>query len=104
MLDKNNMELTSNGMMREGKGDKLNFLSYITPEGLTRYARHMKIGEIKHGRKNWQKGGYPLDECLESAMRHLMLLAQDDKSEDHASAVIFNMFLYMNEEHLRGKQ
>ena len=92
------METTSKGMIRESKDDKLNFFSYFTVAGLTRYARHMKIGEIKHGRSNWQKGGYPQEEALESAMRHLMLLRASDKTEDHCSAVIFNMFVFMNEE------
>jgi hypothetical protein len=91
---------TPNGMIREDKDYKLNYLSYFTPYTLERYATHMKKGEIKHGRRNWQKGGYPKDEALESAMRHLLSLWSGDKTEDHASATIFNMLVYMNEEHL----
>ena len=96
-----NMNQTNAGMVREDKNDKLNYLSYFTPYTLERYAHHMKHGEIKHGRRNWQKGGYPKEEYLESAMRHLLSLwAQEITNEDHASAVIFNMLGYMNEEHL----
>jgi len=93
-----NMKKTNRGMVREDKDEKLNFLSYITPQVFTRYARHMKIGEIKHGRANWQKGGYPKEEYLESAMRHLLLLADGDKTEDHAAALMFNAIGYMNED------
>jgi hypothetical protein len=89
-------------MIRETKNDKLNYLSYLTPETLERYAKHMKQNEAKHGRRNWQKGGYPQEEYLESAMRHLVSLWKGDKSEDHAAAVIFNMIGYMHEDELGG--
>lgn len=93
-------------MKREDKKDKLNFLSYFTPYTLERYAKHMKKGEKTHGRGNWQKGGYPKEEYLESAMRHLFALWGEDigyrkkTSEDHASAVWYNINGYMNEEYL----
>ena len=92
------MKKTQKGMLREDKNAKLNYLSYFTPYTLERYATHMKQGELKHGRSNWKKGGYPQEEYLESAMRHLMALWNEDSSEDHASAVIFNMVGYMHEE------
>jgi len=92
------MKKTKTGMIREEKDNKLNFLSYFTTAGLTRYAKHMKIGEIKHGRSNWKLGSYPKEEYLESTMRHLMLLADGDTTEDHAAACIFNMFGYMHED------
>ena len=89
-------------MVRETKDHKLNYLSYLTPQGLNRYAEHMKKGEQKHGRGNWQKGGYPKKEYLESAMRHLVALWEEKDNEDHAAAVIFNMFGYMHEEWLES--
>ena len=92
------MNETHTGMIREAKDEKLNYLSYFTPETMQRYAIHMKHGEIKHGRKNWQKGGYPKEEYLESAMRHLWALWAGKTDEDHASAIVFNMFGYMNED------
>lgn len=95
---------TSEGMVRENKDDKLNYLSYFTPEVLLRYAQHMKKGELKHGRGNFKKGGYPKSEYLESAMRHLLnVWAQDEgyvpyADEDDAAAVMFNMVGYMMED------
>lgn len=91
---------TPNGMVREDKGEKLNHLSYHTPYTLERYAKHMKHGELKHGRANWQKGGYPKEEALESAMRHLLALWAGKTDEDHAAACMFNLNVYMNEEYL----
>jgi hypothetical protein len=103
------MNETGNGMRRESKNEKLNHLSYWTPHTLERYAKHMKKGEITHGRFNWSKGGYPRHEYLESSMRHLIALwgnferlgaSIDIDREDHAAALIFNMQALMNEEYL----
>lgn len=92
------MKKTAKGMYREQKSDKLNYLSYFTPYTMERYAIHMKKAEKVHGRANWKKGGYPQEEYLESAMRHLMLLWANDSTEDHAAAIIFNMLGYMHED------
>jgi len=101
------MNETPQGMKREDKGQKLNHLSYWTPLALDRYARHMKIGEIKHGRANFQKGGYPPLEYLESTMRHLLAAWANlerlgatvgPDGEDHLAAIIFNSQALMNEE------
>jgi len=96
------MNETETGMIRESKDEKLNHLSYTTAHNLDRYGQHMKIGEIKHGRSNWKKGGYNREEWLESAQRHLLLLWEGDTSEDHASAVRFNMEGLMHQEYLEA--
>lgn len=94
------MKETSTGMVRESKDEKLNHLSYTTPHNIERYGRHMKLGEIKHGRSNWKKGSYPKEEWLESMMRHLMLAWEGDESEDHISAIRFNCEGLMHQEYL----
>ena len=98
------MNETSKGMLREDKTQKPNYLSYIDVRVLDRYARHMKEGELKHGRGNWKKGGYPAFEYLESLMRHFVALWAEKEGfrspngEDHASAVLFNIMGFMKEE------
>lgn len=98
------MNKTKNGMVREEKEGKLNHLSYWTHEALIRYAVHMKKGELKHGRANFQKGGYPKHEYLESMMRHLLAAwesIEDDcyvEGEDHLASIIFNAQALMNEQ------
>jgi|ERR1043165_1180000 hypothetical protein len=99
------MKMTKNGMKREDKSAKLNYLDYLDPHVLERYARHMKKGELAHGRGNWKKGGYPLEEYLESAFRHFVALwANFERSrtlrpgdEDHAAALLFNVIAFMRE-------
>ena len=101
------MKRTSKGMLREDKSQKLNYLDYLDPHVLERYARHMKKGELAHGRGNWKKGGYPLEEYLESAFRHFVALwANIERSgplvgsdEDHAAALMFNIVAFMREQY-----
>lgn len=104
------MNKTPCGMVRQDKQTKLNHLSYWTAHALIRYGEHMKKGEIAHGRGNFQKGGYPKLEYLESAMRHIIAawehLETDcyESGEDHLAAVIFNCQALMNEQQIsRGK-
>tara|TARA_R110000782_G_scaffold268013_1_gene363950 strand:+ start:451 stop:753 length:303 start_codon:yes stop_codon:yes gene_type:complete len=92
------MNKTDKGMVRESKDEKYNHLSYTTPHNLTRYAAHMKLGEIKHGRSNWKKGGYNREEWFESMQRHLLLAWEGDTSEDHLSAIRFNVEGIMHQE------
>jgi hypothetical protein len=95
------MKTTTKGMKREDKSQKLNYLDYLDPNVLERYARHMKKGELAHGRGNWKKGGYPLNEYLESAFRHFMALWEGQADEDHAAALLFNIIAYMREQDTR---
>ena len=103
------MNETENGMKREVKDDKLNFLDYFTPHVLKRYAAHMKKNE-HHGRGNWKKGGYPVHEYLESNMRHLVAAWENigdhgyEGDEDHLAAQMFNIVALMNEQHLKSNQ
>jgi len=98
---KNEMQQTSKGMIREGKDEKLNYLSYCDPLVDLRYAKYMKIGEKKHGAGNWKKGGYDKYEALQSLKRHLKLLTLEIEygivleDIDHASGIRFNTDLFM---------
>ena len=100
------LKKTKSGMKREDKGGKLNYLDYVSVGAMKRYAIHMKKGELVHGRGNWKKGGYPKHEYLESLMRHLMLLVENNEKgqkrrpqdEDHAAAIMFNIIGYLTEE------
>lgn len=102
------MKKTKEGMYREDKSSKLNFLDYFTPEFMNRYGRHMKQGELRHGRGNFKKGGYPREEYLQSAMRHLVAVWEEYETgekigeEDHEMSVVFNILGFTHEVHLRN--
>ena len=97
------MKQTPNGMKREDKNEKINHLSYTTAHNLERYGKHMKLGEVKHGRSNWKKGGYDREEWLESMQRHLLLAWEGDTSEDHLAAIRFNVEGAMHQEYLENQ-
>lgn len=55
-----------------------------------RFGYHMTTGAKKYGDKNWEKG-IPTECYLESVDRHLARYLAGDRSEDHLSALIFNI-------------
>lgn len=65
-------------------------LYWLPVEALGRVARHYEKGARIYGRDNWQKG-IPAWRCLASAARHLYQHIKGDRSEDHLSAVVFNV-------------
>ena len=78
---------------REGKGR----FDLIAPYSLKRLAIHYENGAIKYGDRNWEKG-QPLARYLDSAIRHLNTYLGGGRSEDHLSAVAWNVFSYMQTE------
>jgi len=61
---------------------------------LRRLAGLYERGAQKYGDRNWEKG-QPLMRYVDSAMRHLNCLVAGEPEEDHASAVAWNMFGYV---------
>lgn len=55
-----------------------------------RFGYHMKLGANKYGDANWEIG-IPTKSYEESLDRHLARYLAGDRSEDHLSAMIFNI-------------
>lgn len=79
---------------RDGKGR----YDLIPPYFLKRLAVHLENGAKKYGDKNWQKG-QPLSRYLDSAMRHLCAVLDNQDDEDHAAAVAWNVMAFMCTKH-----
>jgi hypothetical protein len=62
----------------------------IPIEALTRWAELMARGAEKYGDRNWEKG-IPTERFYASALRHLLQWRSGDSTEDHLSAVLFNI-------------
>ena len=64
---------------------------------LKRLAELYTRGAEKYGDRNWQLANSQeeLDRFKGSAMRHMFQWAEGDESEDHAIAVVFNLFAYL---------
>ena len=60
---------------------------------LKRWASLLQRGALKYGERNWEKADSPeaLNRFKESALRHIFQWLEGDLSEDHASAVMFNI-------------
>lgn len=84
-------EFTS-GMVRDTSTDKPRYDLLDFPM-LKRWAELMARGAKKYGENNWKKAtGTPeLNRFKESALRHMFQWLEGDTTEDHASAVFFNI-------------
>ena len=60
---------------------------------ITRWAELMRRGEKKYGSRNWEKASTfeELERFKDSALRHMIQWISGDTTEDHASAVYFNI-------------
>lgn len=100
--DSGRREEYSSGMVRDTQSGKIRFDLVYWPM-LRRWAAHMTKGMEKYGENNWQKAN-SLDEARRfraSLLRHVDQYLAGDRSEDHASAIIFNLgaLEYLRDEH-----
>lgn len=83
----------SSGMVRDVDSNKIMWdLVYDGPM-LERYARHLTGGAARYSRKNWLRANTveELERYRASAARHFAQWFMGDRTEDHASAVWFNL-------------
>lgn len=62
----------------------------IPTKALLRWGQRMADGAEHYGARNWEQG-IPSTCFLESAWRHLVQWSDGDRTEDHLSAVLFNI-------------
>jgi len=74
----------------------------ISPHALKRVAELMQRWAEKYWDRNWEKG-MPEERFLESWLRHFYQYLQWDRSEDHLSAVCFNVMAVLHFDELDGK-
>ncbi|CAB5223243.1 hypothetical protein UFOVP384_16 [uncultured Caudovirales phage] len=88
------------GSQRDDDTDKP-LVNHLTAYLRLRFGYLLRIGANKYGKNNWQKG-QPTETALESLHRHLAKYEIGDRSEDHLSAIIFNVQLIMKNEEKDG--
>jgi hypothetical protein len=76
-------------------------VNHLTAYLRLRFGYLLRIGANKYGKNNWQKG-QPTEAALESLHRHLAKYEIGDRTEDHLSAIIFNVQLIMKNEEKEG--
>lgn len=95
------------GMVRDSATDKLDYTSLLFGPMLDRYIAHLTKGREKYpdpepGVPNWTlaEGVDELTHAKRSLLRHVFQLLRDERDEDHAAAVWFNVNLI---EYIRDK-
>jgi hypothetical protein len=88
------------GSQRDDDTDKP-LVNHLTAYVRLRFGYLLREGANKYGKNNWQKG-QPTETALESLHRHLAKYELGDRSEDHLSAIIFNVQLIMKNEEQAG--
>jgi hypothetical protein len=88
------------GSQRDDDTDKP-LVNHLTAYLRLRFGYLLRMGANKYGKNNWQKG-QPTETALESLHRHLAKYEIGDRSEDHLSAIIFNVQLIMKNEEKEG--
>ena len=104
LKDKSNVidtkRIFESGSQREDDTNKP-LVNHLSAYLRLRFGYLLRIGCNKYGKTNWQKG-QPTETALESLHRHLAKYELGDRSEDHLSAIIFNVQLIMKNEEQAG--
>jgi hypothetical protein len=82
------------GAIRSCTESKIDYSSLFDGPMADRYAKHMTEAAKTKGKKNWMKAHTEedLERFVEGALRHIRQWYRGDTDEDHAAAVIFNIF------------
>lgn len=107
-MNKKNIKITKfeSGAIRDTQEGKLDFIETLSFTALNRYIGYMTGKKIKYGAGNFKKG-IPIESYEKSLMRHVDKYMRnkyengnDEKNEDHLSAMIFNIFGIIHEEEM----
>lgn len=94
-LDSGERQEFDSGMRRDTDKGKARF-DLIPAPMLQRLAELYARGSFKYGDRNWEKANskVEMDRFKASAFRHFMAWQNGAYDEDHATAVVFNVFAY----------
>jgi ribosomal protein L22 len=97
------MRTFKSGSIRDDDDTKEDYIETISWTAFKRYAQYMTSKKKKYGAGNFKKG-IPVESYEQSLVRHLQKYlankyenGDDEKGEDHLSAMVFNIFGIMHE-------
>jgi len=92
------------GAIRDTEDNKFDFIETVSWTAFDRFAGYMTGKKKKYGAGNFKKG-IDIESYERSLMRHISKYLRnkyengnDEKEEDHLSAIIFNVFGIIHEE------
>ena len=84
------------GATREARTGKGRY-DLVPPYPMKRLAQHYENGALKYADRNWEKG-LPLGRAINSAIGHLFAFMDNERSEDHLAAALWNICAYIHTE------
>lgn len=97
----------SSGAIRDVEDGKLDFIETISWTAFARYAKYMTEKKKKYGSGNFKKG-IDIDAYERSLLRHIHKYlvnkyegGNEEKDQDHLSAIVFNVLGIIHEEERR---
>lgn len=96
--DSGERQVFDTGSVRDKQQGKGRY-DLIPPYPLKRLAVHYENGARKYPEWNWTKG-QPLSRYLDSTLRHIYTYMNGDRSEDHLSAAVWNLFSFIHTEEM----
>lgn len=100
----NEVRKFESGAIRDTSNGKESYIETLSWTALKRYAQYMTAKKAKYGAGNFKKG-IPIESYEESLVRHIQKYLEnkyengnEEKGEDHLSAIIFNTFGIMHEQ------
>lgn len=91
-------ELFKTGMKRDSSDGKGGY-ELVSPIMMRRLSLLLERGAAHYGKRNWEKGS-PQSRVIQSAIRHLFNLLEGDRTEDHATAAIFNCMVLVHQDEM----
>lgn len=92
------------GAIRDIDTHKEDYIETISWSAMKRYAQYMTGKKKKYGEGNFKKG-IPIESYEQSMVRHIQKYLENkyeggnnEKEEDHLSAILFNVFGIIHEE------
>lgn len=80
------------GMVRDIEEGKIDYTLILDGPMLYRWAEHLTKGAVKYAARNWMLATIAEQERFRrSAFRHFVAWLNDERDEDHAAAVFFNI-------------
>jgi hypothetical protein len=107
--NKNKVRKFNTGAIRDLDDTKEDYTETISWTAFKRYAKYMTGKKQKYGGGNFKKG-IPIESYEQSLLRHVQKYMENkfengqvEVSEDHLSAMVFNIFGIMHEEETKKK-
>lgn len=95
--DSGNRTQFETGALRDRPSGKGVYVG-VSPIAMKRLADRIEVGKLKYGNfRNWEKG-LPIEDSMDSLLRHAYQYIEGDDTEDHLAAIMWAAMVIMHTE------